>query len=71
LLGPELLTWLEVERVTLHFFNDVLLLNLSLKPAKGVLKCLTLLKLNFRQTKYTSQLDQITVRFGNLTDDQT
>jgi hypothetical protein len=71
LLCPELLTWFEVERVTLHFFDDVLLLDLSLKPAKGVLESFTLLKLYFSQTKYTSKLDQITVRCGNFTDDQT
>jgi hypothetical protein len=33
LLGPELLTRFEVERVTLYFFDDVLLLNFSLEPA--------------------------------------
>jgi hypothetical protein len=57
--------------VTLHLFDDVLLLDLSLKPAKGILQRLALLKLYFSQTNYTSQLDQITVRSRNLTDDQT
>jgi len=37
LLDPELLTRLEVEGVTLHFLNDVLLLDLTLEAAKGVL----------------------------------
>jgi hypothetical protein len=37
LLDPELLTRLEVEGVTLHFLNNVLLLDFALKAAKGVL----------------------------------
>jgi len=36
LLDPELLTRFEVEGVTLHFLNNVLLLDLTLKTAKGV-----------------------------------
>jgi hypothetical protein len=36
LLDPELLTRFEVEGVTLHFLNDVLLLDLTLEAAKGV-----------------------------------
>jgi hypothetical protein len=36
LLDPELLTRFEVEGVALHFLNDVLLLDLALKAAKGV-----------------------------------
>ncbi|HEX3876259.1 MAG TPA: hypothetical protein VHW24_04695 [Bryobacteraceae bacterium] len=62
LLSPELLTWFEIERVTLHLFDDVLLLHLPLKPAKGVLQSFALLKLDFSQTKYTSSLDHISVR---------
>jgi hypothetical protein len=37
LLSPQLLTRLEVEGVTLHFLNDVLLLDLTLEAAKGIL----------------------------------
>jgi hypothetical protein len=59
LLGPELLTRLQVKRVSFHLFNDVLLLDFALEAAKGVLKCLALLKLYFCQTKYTSPLDLI------------
>ena len=36
LLDPELLTRLEVEGVTLHFLNNVLLLDLAFEAAKGV-----------------------------------
>jgi hypothetical protein len=36
LLDPELLTRLEVEGVTFHFLNDVLLLDFTLEAAKGV-----------------------------------
>jgi hypothetical protein len=59
LLGPELLARLQIEGVTFHLFDDVLLLHLTLEAAKGVLKSFALLKLNFRQMKYTSQLDLI------------
>jgi len=57
LLGPELLTRLQVKRVSLYLFNDVLLLDLSLEAPKGVFQRFALLKLYFRQTNYTSQLD--------------
>jgi hypothetical protein len=57
LLNPQLLTRLEVKGVTLHFFNDVLLLDLTLEAAKGILEGFTLLKFYFCQTKYTSPLD--------------
>ena len=43
--------------MTLHLLNDVLLLDFTLKAAKGVFKCFTLLKFYFGQTKYTSQPD--------------
>ena len=42
----------------LDLFDDVLLLDLPLEAAKGVLQSFALLKLYFSQTKYTSQLDQ-------------
>jgi hypothetical protein len=50
LLGPELLAWLQVERVSFDLFDDVLLLDFALEATKGVLKGLALLKLNFSQT---------------------
>src|SRR5579864_4657308 len=43
-------TWLQVERVTLYFFDDVLGLNLALEPAQGILDGLTLLQSNFCQS---------------------
>ncbi len=55
LLDPFLLTWLQVERVSLDLFNNVLLLDLTLEAAKGVLNRLTLLKFHFCQTKNTSR----------------
>jgi hypothetical protein len=58
LLSPKLLTRLQVEGVSLDLLDDVLLLDLSLEAAKGVFQRFALLKLNFSQTKYTSQLDQ-------------
>ena len=64
LLGPELLTRLQVKGVSLHFLNNVLLLDLTLEAAKGVLQRFALLKLYFRQTKYTSQLDLNSRAFG-------
>ena len=42
----------------LDLFDDVLLLDLPLEAAKGVLQSFALLKLYFSQTKYTSKLDQ-------------
>ena len=44
--------------MSLDFLDDVLLLDLTLEPAKGVLESLALLKLYFRQTKNTSKLDR-------------
>jgi hypothetical protein len=58
LLGPELLTRLQVIGVPLDLLDDVLLLDLSLEAAKGVFQRFALLKLYFSQTKYTSQLNQ-------------
>ena len=43
--------------MTLHFLDDVLLLDFALKATEGVFKCFTLLKFYFGQTKYTSQPD--------------
>jgi hypothetical protein len=50
LLHSALRARLQVEGVTLHFFNDVFRLNLALEPTKGILDRLTLLQSNFRQT---------------------
>jgi hypothetical protein len=36
LLYPALRTWLQVERVALHFFDDVFRLNLPLEATEGV-----------------------------------
>jgi hypothetical protein len=44
--------------MTLHFLDNVVLLDLTFEAAKGVFKCFALLKLYFCQTKYTSPLDQ-------------
>jgi hypothetical protein len=44
LFQPELLTWLQVIGVTLHFLNDVFRLDLPLKAAKSVLNRLALLQ---------------------------
>jgi hypothetical protein len=57
LLGPELLTRLQIEGMALHFFDNVLLLDLTFEAAKGVFESFALLKLNFCQKKYTSKLD--------------
>jgi hypothetical protein len=47
---------LEVEGVTLHFLDDVLLLDLSLETPQGVLQRFTFLNANFRQTANTPRL---------------
>ena len=52
LLHSALRARLQVEGVTLHFFNDVFRLNLALEPTKGILDRLTLLQSNFRQTHH-------------------
>jgi hypothetical protein len=57
-LNATFFTGLQVKGVTFYFFNDVLLLDLALKPAKRVLKRLTLLHTYFSQTEYTSNLCQ-------------
>jgi hypothetical protein len=47
---------LEVKGVTLHFLDDVLLLDLSLETPQGVLQRFTFLNANFRQTANTPRL---------------
>ncbi len=54
-LYPLLLARLQVERVTLYFFDNVFGLHFALEPAKGVLKRLTFLNTNLCQGKYTSK----------------
>ena len=49
LLCPELLARLQVKRVSLNLFDDVLLLDLPLEATKGVFKRFALLKLYFSQ----------------------
>jgi len=49
LLYSTLRARLQVEGVTLHFFNDVFRLNLALEPPQGILDRLTLLQSNFCQ----------------------
>jgi hypothetical protein len=58
LLGPQLLSRLQVKRVSLDLFNNVLLLDLTLEAPEGVFQRFALLKLYFSQTKNTSQLDR-------------
>ena len=43
LLSPELLARLQIEGMAFHFFDNVLLLDLTFEAAKGVLKRFTLL----------------------------
>jgi hypothetical protein len=50
------LAWFQVEGVTLDLLDDVFLLNLAFKAAQRVLKGLTLLNSDFRQTLYTPKL---------------
>ena len=50
--------------MTLHFLDNVLLLDLTLEAAKGVLESLALLKFYFCQTKNTSQLNQNFLHFA-------
>ena len=42
--------------MTLHFLNDVLLLDLAFKAPKGVFEGFALLNANFRQTGNTPKL---------------
>jgi len=58
LLHPQLLAWLQVVGVSLDILDNVLLQDLSLEAAQGVFESFALLKLYFRQTKHTSQLNR-------------
>ena len=53
---PFLFARLEVKGMTLHFLNDVLLLDFTLEAPQGVLEGFTLLNANFRQTGNTPNL---------------
>ncbi len=48
-----LLSWLQIKGMLFDFFNDVLLLHLSLEAAEGTFQRFSLLKSNFGQTTYT------------------
>ena len=52
-LDATLFTGLQVVGVTFDFLDDVFLLNLALKPAKGILKRLAFLYANLCQIDYT------------------
>lgn len=58
--------WFQVERMTLHFFDNVFLLNLALKPPQGVLKRLAFLQTNLCQKmtpRIPSQLGDTRLRY--------
>jgi len=67
-LYPLLLTWLQVKRVTLHFFDNVFSLNFALETAQCVLERLALLNTDLCQGKYTSKRSQLgsTIRIRPL-----
>jgi hypothetical protein len=50
LLYTQFFAWLQVERVPLHFLNDIFCLDLTFKPAQRVLQRLALLHTNFCQS---------------------
>ena len=56
LLDALFLSRLEVERVLLYFFDDVLRLDLALETTKGILQRLSLLKPDFSHSTDTPQL---------------
>jgi len=62
LLDAALLPWFQVERVALHFLDDVFLLHLPLEPAKGVLKGFPLLKPHFSHAVNTPSASQSLLR---------
>src|SRR5687767_8483760 len=53
LLGPALVTRLQVERVLLDVLDDVFLLNLTLEATEGALDRLAFLNLDFSHASYT------------------
>ena len=52
LLQSPLLARLQVVGMTLHLLNDILRLNLALKPTEGILQRFALLQSNFCQTHH-------------------
>ena len=56
LLDALLLSRLEVERVFLYFFDDVLRLDLTFETTKGIFQRLSLLKPDFSHSTDTPQL---------------
>ena len=62
LLDAALLPWFQVERVALHFLDDVFLLHLPLEPAKGVLEGFPLLKPHFSHALNTPSPSQSLLR---------
>jgi hypothetical protein len=56
LFHPLFFARLQVEGVTFHFLNDVLLLHLSLKATQGIFERFAFLQSNFCQRNYTPKL---------------
>ncbi len=56
LFYPLFFAWLQVEGVTFHFLNYVLLLHLPLKATQGVFERFAFLQSNFCQRNYTPKL---------------
>ncbi len=55
--------WLKVKGVTLHFFNDVLLLYFSLEATQSVFERLAFLQSYFCQLNYTPKLALVELVF--------
>lgn len=51
-----LFSWLQVKRVTLHFFNDVLGLHFPLEATQRIFERLAFLQSDFCQRNYTPKL---------------
>ena len=51
-LGAALFTWLQVKRVSLDLFYDVLLLNFALETAKGTFESFAVLQMDFCQLNF-------------------
>src|SRR3954454_5112674 len=62
-----LLARLQVIGMTLHFFDNVFRLNLTLEATKGVLQRLALLQSNFCQTRHHRSAPKIGANFSLLT----
>jgi hypothetical protein len=55
-LHAPLFTGFQIEGVALHFLDDVLLLDLALEAAQGILEGFSLLQSDFRQNNHTPRL---------------